>query len=59
MRRIGLNIISLLVFIGVIVGVEIGLRSAEVDHFVAWVLGIVAGSIAMTGLQISGLYSRS
>jgi hypothetical protein len=59
MRRITLNIISLLIFIGVIVGGDLALRSLGVDHTDAWLLGMVAGVIAMACMQISGVYSRS
>jgi hypothetical protein len=52
-------VVGLLVYIAVIVGVGLVLRSVGVDHTVAWVLGIVAGGIVMAAFQISGFYSRS
>jgi hypothetical protein len=54
-----LNIVGLLVYIAVIVGAGLVLRSVGVDHTVAWVLGIVAGVIVMAAFQISGFYSGS
>jgi hypothetical protein len=59
MTRVVLNVISLAIYAGVIIGVDLALRSAGMDHFLAWVLGIVAGSLVMMFLRESGLYSRS
>ena len=59
MKRIVSNVISLAIFVGVIIGVTLGLRGLGVNHLAAWLLGIGGGAVVMSFLQAFGLYSRS